>query len=130
MTTASVSKATSGSVVNSVPDGEVHIIVSVHGERGIESGKNGSRITKVHTGKTSRTNGVNGANREKGSADAVSADIEEVNGEVRFINPVVSERIPGKLCGGFVVPIDSGGTLDGLGKNTANIASGLLELLG
>ncbi len=63
-------------------------------------------IKKIDVGQRSRADDVDGGHGEQGGADTVAADIEQVDGEMGVVDPVVAEGVAAELGGGIVCPDD------------------------
>ena len=92
-------------VIDAVPDGEVQAVLLVHLERVVERGEHLAGLAEVGLGQRLRPQRVHGRDREQGRADAVAADVQQVEGEMVVVEPVVAERIAAQLGRGDEPPV-------------------------
>ena len=114
-------------VINAIPNREIHAVLAFHRESLVQRGEHGGGVAKISIRQRARADQVDGGYREQRCGDAMPADIEQVNGEMLFIDPVVTKRIAADFAGGVVFPIDLEGLFDRFGKNRADIARGFGE---
>ena len=105
MAAAGVVDPAGGPVVDAVPDREVQAVLLVHLERPVQGGEDLAGLAEVGLGQRLRPQGVQGRDREQGGADAVAADVEQVEGEVVVVEPVVAERVAAQVGGGDEPPV-------------------------
>ena len=94
-----------GLVVDAVPDREEEPVLLLHLEGIVEGCKNLARHAEIGLGKGLRAQGVHGRDREQCRADSVAADIEQVEGEMVVIEPVIAKRIAAQLGRGDEPPV-------------------------
>src|SRR5262249_40995942 len=93
--------------------------------------EDGSGVAEVDIGESLRTKRIQGGNGEEGGADSVAADIQQIEGEVLGVDPVVPEGIASQLSCRHVTP---GGAdvsvLDRFRQKGNDIAQGAVEIVG
>src|SRR5207244_191678 len=67
---------------------------------------------------------------EQGRADAVAADVEQVDRQVLLVDPVVAEHVPGQVRRGNELPVDGDWAAQRGGKKRLHVAGGAVHLGG
>jgi hypothetical protein len=79
--------------------------VLLHLERFVHAREHCRRVAEIQIGQGLGTQRLERGDREQRRADAVAADVEQVEGEVVVVDPVVPEGIAAELCRGHVAPL-------------------------
>lgn len=90
---AGVEEVSGGFVVDAVPEGEVHLVLFFHVEGFVHAGEDGGGVEEVDACEALGAEDVDGGDGEEGGADAMAADVEEVEGEVVVVDPVVAKGV-------------------------------------
>jgi len=104
MATARVTQLAGREAKHSVPHRKVKEILRLDGEGFVQSGEDCGGLMKISPRQSPGAQRVQHGNREQGCANAVTAHVEQINREVIFIEPMMSERIAAELLGRMETP--------------------------
>ncbi len=91
MPSARIAQPSCRAVVDAVPDGEIEIVLAVHLKRLIQRAQHRFRRAEIGVQQGAGAEGIGGGDGEQRGADAVAADVQQVDGEVLSVNPVITE---------------------------------------
>ena len=78
-------------IVNTVPDGEKQIVVLFGGKCIVECKEDLVRFAEIRVGQCMRAQHIDDRNRQQGCSPTMTADIDQIDGEVILIDPVISK---------------------------------------
>ena len=118
-------------VHDAVPNREEHVVLPVHGKREVERSQDGGGIREVHVRHRAVAEDVHDGDGQQGRADSMTADVQHVEGEAAFIQPVIAERVAAELITGQEAPVGDHETgQDRFWQKRADVLRGLGELRG
>src|SRR5262245_14351659 len=129
MTGARIAQLSRSAMVDAIPDREIEMILSLHGESLVQRRQYSLGYAKVGVHQRARTESIGHCYRQQRGADAVAAYVEQINGEVFGIDPVITERISSQFSRRNEPPINSEGFRNRPRQNRKNIALGIAQLL-
>ena len=88
-----IPQLTASPIMDAVPDRKEHIVLVFHGKRIVEGGKDRTRVPKIGTRHRLRPQDIDDGCGQEGSADAVPADINQVNRKMVRADVVVTKRV-------------------------------------
>ena len=123
-----IAQAAGGPMIDAVPDGEVQLVVMFHLVGLVQRAEHFLRQAEVGVPQGAGAQRVGDGDRQQGGADAVTADVQEVEREVLGIDPVVAERVSAELGGRNEPPVDRERLGDRRRQDRAHVALGVAQL--
>ena len=94
--------------IDAVPDGEEHVVLLLHRKSVVEGCEQPARIAKIDIRQSRRTQHIDDRNRQQGCADAVPADIKQVERHVVVVDRVIAERVAAEFSRRYQQPFGNG----------------------
>ena len=114
-------------VIHAIPECEVEVVLLLHWKSAVQGRENLAGMLEINSRERARAQDMDSRNREKTRADAVPADIQQVNRKMLRIDPMVAEGIPRKLARGTVFPVHRERGFQWFGQDRSHIGRCLGE---
>ena len=124
---AGVAQLPPASGVDPVPSGEEHVIVLLHREGVVEAGEDGGGIVKIGPRERRGAQHIDDTYGKKGRPHAMAAYIQQVEGEMVVVEPMIAEGVPAQLRGGHKDPVRCDRAMKPLRKHRPGIGRRLGE---
>ena len=129
MTTRGVAQFVAVLVIHPVPKREVAVVVPLHLKRLVQPGQNLPGIQEVGSGQSPGADDVDRRDRQQSGSDSVTAHVEQIDGKMIFIQPMITERVSPHLGRGQIGPLNAKGPIRRRRKNGSYITRGFIQLL-
>src|SRR5262245_855235 len=96
MTAGRIGEDSIAGIVDAVPDGEVAVVVPIHLKHCVQCGQDFHRIAEVGRRQGTLAQHVQDTDRQHRRTDAVSSDIDQIEGELTIVEASVTQRVAAK----------------------------------